>query len=139
MRQDTQLLSEFKLNKPEYVKTSELTNVSNTLKIPVSINEDSIGKPLDTIVSNNIITNIKLNFKNKEINFLDNIKNKTRFLSDKHSNKITIFDSSFKFYKLRDKYHFILAVKVTDSHIEKIRYSLDGVVINRVIDNKTNN
>src|SRR6266576_1725969 len=56
------------------------------------------------------------------------------------SDNITDFDPSFKFYLLKDVNYYILAVKyIEKSSLEKIRYSLDGVVINRVIDRKDNN
>lgn len=54
--------------------------------------------------------------------------------------KITCFDSGFKFYLLKDVIDFVLAVKFIEYYsVEKIRYSLDGVVINHVIDNISNN
>lgn len=47
-----------------------------------------------------------------------------------------MFDSSFKFYfKIDTKSTYILAVRgVDDYNVEKIRYSLDGVVISYIID-----
>ncbi len=51
-----------------------------------------------------------------------------------------MFDSSFKFYLLNDRYDYILAVKCLDQNsIEKLRYTLDGVLINHVIDKIKNN
>jgi hypothetical protein len=57
----------------------------------------------------------------------------------KHVDNITSFDSSFKFYLIRDVNNYVLAVNhINDKCIEKIRYSLNGVVINHVIDSLFN-
>lgn len=44
------------------------------------------------------------------------------------------------FYLLKDKYDYVLAVKIVKpGFIEKIRFSLDGVIINRLTDCVINN
>src|SRR6266704_1699950 len=116
------------------------SNITKVLMYTVSVSEDSLGKPLNIVVENNKILDIILIFNNKRINFLDVIRNKAKFIRAKHSDNITDFDPSFKFYLLKDVNYYILSVKyIEKSSLEKIRYSLDGVVINRVIDRKDNN
>ena len=137
---DVRLFSEFKLNKPIHVSINDFNNTYRKLNIPVSINSDSLGKPLDIQIVNNVITDIVLIYKNKRINFMDVIKDKAKFLAKSHKDNITIFDSNYKFYLIKDIRYFILGVRIIDSFtIEKIRYSLDGVIINRVIDSLNNN
>lgn len=139
-RLDTKLLSVFSLDKSNHISSTDINSTKRKLNIPVSVSEDSLGKPLGIIVENNKIIDIILNFNNKRINFLDVIRNKAKFIRAKHSDNITDFDASFKFYLLKDVNYYILAVKyIEKSSLEKIRYSLDGVVINRVIDIKDNN
>src|SRR6266567_2760366 len=132
-RLDTKLLSVFSLDKSNHISNTDIISTKRKLNLPVSVSEDSLGKPLNIVVENNKILDIILIFNNKRINFLDVIR-------DKHSDNITDFDPSFKFYLLKDVNYYILAVKyIEKSSLEKIRYSLDGVVINRVIDRKDNN
>ena len=59
-QKNKKLLSEFSLEKPFYITRHENLWTENKLSIPVSINQDSIGKPLPTIISNGIITHINL-------------------------------------------------------------------------------
>ena len=88
------------------------------------------------IIDNNKIVNICLIINNNKVNFLDIIKKKGSMLKRaKHVDNIISFDSNFKFYLIRDVNNYVLAVNnINDKSIEKIRYSLNGVVINRVID-----
>jgi hypothetical protein len=54
-----------------------------------------------------------------------------------HVDKISSFDSNYKFYlvKKEQRISFILAVKVIDKQsIDKIMFSLNGVVLNRITD-----
>ena len=137
---DIRLLSEFILNKPKHITINDFNNTYRKLNIPVSINSDSLGKPLDIQIVNNVITDIVLIYKNKRINFMDVIKEKAKFLSKSHKDNINTFDTSYKFYLLKDIRYYILAIKIIDNNtIEKIRYSLDGILINRVIDTIHNN
>lgn len=92
------------------------------------------------MTENGFINTIIITIKGNKVNFIDIIKNKAKFLRLNHNDCITSFDSNFKFYLLKDKSDFVLAVKYVNKYsVEKIRYSLDGVVINRVIDNIDNN
>ncbi|KAF1934493.1 hypothetical protein EJ02DRAFT_493133, partial [Clathrospora elynae] len=72
-------------------------------------------------------------------NFLDIIKSKTKLLRATHKDNIVSFDSGFKLYILKDTVSYVLAVKyIDDSTIEKIRYSINGVILNHIIDSKNN-
>lgn len=140
---DNKLLSEFSLKTPGYVEGFENKALVTTrdLNIPVSVNKDSLGNPLLTESHNGYIVNISVKINNKIVNFLDIIKDKSKFLRKNHKDNITLFHESLNFYLLKDHRNnsYILAVKrVKDNSIEKIRYSLDGVVLNHLIDTINN-
>ncbi len=123
-RLDTKLLSVFSLDKSNHISNTDIISTKRKLNLPVSVSEDSLGKPLNIVVENNKILDIILIFNNKRINFLDVIRNKAKFIRAKHSDNITDFDPSFKFYLLKDVNYYILAVKyIEKSSLEKIRYS----------------
>lgn len=134
-QRDKKLLSEFKLDKPLHVTKSEVITTQKDLNIPVSINESSIGKPLPVKVSNGLITYIFIDIKGKSFNFLDVIKEKAKLIRQGHKDNITSFDQNFKFYLLKDRIDFVLAVNILGPDtIKKIRYSLNGVVLTSVSD-----
>lgn len=140
---DNKLLSEFSLKTPGYVEGFENKALVTTrdLNIPVSVNKDSLGNPLLTESHNGYIVNISVKIKDKIVNFLDIIKDKSKFLRKNHKDNITLFHESFNFYLLKDHRNnsYILAVKrVLDNSIEKIRYSLDGAILNHLIDTINN-
>lgn len=67
------------------------------------------------------------------MNFLDVIKAKAKILRAKHVDNITSLDANLKFYLLKDKRDYVFAVKILDNiSLEKIRYSLQGVVMSHV-------
>lgn len=73
-------------------------------------------------------------------NFIYIIIDKAKILRPNHKDKIIYFDSDWKFYLLKDKFDYILAIKVLNTNsIEKISYSLNGVIINHIIDNVAGN
>lgn len=55
-----------------------------------------------------------------------------------HRANISNFGENWKFYLFRDTYNYILAIRVSESSIEKIRYSLNGNIINHVTDSLKN-
>lgn len=135
---DNKLLSEFSLETPCHISKQENIITTKDLNIPISINKDSLGNKLLVESDNGFITNISYLKKDKIVNFLDIIKGKAKFLRTNHKDNITRFDSDFKFYSLKDSKNidYILAIKILKNNfVEKIRYSLDGVVINHVTDN----
>lgn len=135
------MLSEFSLDpKPLYISKPDYTFTKNSLVIPVSVNKDSLGEPLEVTISNGFISDIRFYNKGARVNFLSLIYAKTKILRNNHPDKITSFDASFKFYSLLDNQRYILAVKKLDgTSIEKIRYSLDGVIISHITDRIVNN
>lgn len=139
-QKDKKLLSEFSLEKPTYISKFENILTQKSLTVPVSVNEDSIGKPLSVDIDNGFITAINLNLNNNQVNFLDLIKDKAKLLRSNHIDNITCFDHNFKFYLLKDKYDYVLAIKtLQDGSIDKIRYSTLGVIISHVTDIVENN
>lgn len=130
---DTKLLSEFMLfYKPRHITKEESMVTNKNLNIPLSIKKDSLGKHLTVEQDNGLITNIILIHNKVIINFLETIRDKAKFLSINHKDNITNFNGDYKFYLLKDKSgDFVLAVRIVNAFsIEKIRYSLNGVVIN---------
>ena len=133
---DNVLLSEFILNKPEHIVEDDYKAVKRNLNIPMSINEASLGKPLLTkLDSENNVTHIFLNIKGKQVNFMDIINDQLGILLHNNPNRVISLHGGYKFYFLKDKIPYVLCVDSTDlSKIEKIRFSLGGVMINRVTD-----
>lgn len=138
---DKKLLSEFKLDDEVVHFTPKQYMITrNLLSIPASVNKDSLGKALDVQITDGTITHIKLNINNNSINFLDVIKSKAKILRVGHKDNISSFDSNFKFYLLKDNKDFVLAIKIiSGKSIQKIRYSLNGIILEHVIDNIVNN
>ena len=139
-----QLLSEFSLLNDnteidvyDFISKSVYKKLDGLSNIPVSVNESSLGKPLviDSDHKGNI-NYIYLNLNNKTTNFLDIIRNKAILLGLKHIDRIISFDNSYKFYLLKDKKsNYLLAIKWLDGiTIDKICYSLHGVIMNHVSD-----
>lgn len=139
-QKDKKLLSEFSLQEPSHIPSSDIISTKENLNIPISINKDSLGQALSVNISNGFITNINLTINGNKFNFLDLINNKAKLLRTNHKDKITSFDENWMFYLLKDKYDYVLAVKILKpGFIEKIRFSLDGVIINRLTDSVINN
>lgn len=67
---------------------------------------------------------------------MDRIKQSAKFLSLKHPDNIINFSSSYKFYHISgDRSSYVIAVcKINDVVINKIRFSLKGIVLNNVTD-----
>lgn len=112
---DVKLLSEFLLDKPNYISITDNTSTRKKLNIPISVSENSMGKPLDVVIVNNYITNISITINNKIVNFLEIIKHRASMLTrSKHKDNITYFDATYKFYLLKDVSDYVLAVKSID-------------------------
>lgn len=139
-QKDKRLLSEFYLEKPSHVTKYDVVNTERDLIIPVSINEKSIGRPLPVNISNGLITHINLYHNDKMVNFLDVIRNNAKLIRTGHKDNIINFDKDFKFYLLKDKIDYVLAVKILAPNIiNKIKYSLNGVILSSVSDIAVNN
>jgi hypothetical protein len=127
------LSSDLLLDKLPYLTKSDILETKRDLNIPVSTN---LGNSLDVVVKDGFIIDIPITINNKKINFIDCIKEKSKVLKIHHKDNITSFDSSFKFYLLKDSSDYVLAIKsITNISIQKIRFSLNGVVVNHIIDN----
>jgi hypothetical protein len=77
------------LDKPNHISISDNINTKKNLNIPISVYENSLGKPLNVVIVNNLITNFPLNIKNKEVNFLNIIKDKAKVIISNHTDNIT--------------------------------------------------
>lgn len=115
-QQNVKLLHEFSydiFSNSDGNSTSYGDSINSDDNLPISIAESSLGDSLVTELDvNNNIYSIKLNVDNRNVNFLDVIKEKSKHLKDNHVNKITHFTSTFKFYYLQDiKYKYVLATR----------------------------
>lgn len=140
-KKDKVLLSEFSCDKDQlkHIDNNLILNTNKLINIPISINEDSLGKPLDVEINNGLITNIKIyidkSFTNASpsridnlnksdlVNFLTIIKEQNVYIRANHKDNINFFDSNYKFYFTRDekKNLFVLVVKVIyNDSIDKI-------------------
>ena len=137
---DVKLLSDFILDKTlgvtKAMTKTEIDRISDTSNIPVSTDESSLGTVLKVTFVDNIITSIYVTMGNESFNFLDRIKAQSKLLPNGHKDKITHFDSSFKFYLtyINTKY-YVLAIKYVDSNkVIKISYFLNGVLDKSITD-----
>lgn len=120
---------------------TEIETISNTSNIPVSTDESSLGTNLKITFVDNLITCIYVTMGNETFNFLDRIKAQSKLLPNGHKDKITHFDSSFKFYLtyINTKY-YVLAIKYVDNNkVIKISYFLNGVVDKSITDTLLSN
>lgn len=107
--------------------------------IPISTNLEEAISPINVEIKNDIIINVPIQVKERIINFLDVVKEQNRFLSLKKSGKDKIIyelDSKWVFYFVEiSKVSYITAHRFdSDTSVTKVRYSLRGVVIQRVVD-----
>lgn len=129
MKLSEKLLSEFRLDDNNGVRPNIINN--EHLNIPISINEDSLKKPLTTECDNEgNLTAILYNNGEEIINLLTLINENAKF-----SRTSLTLDKHYKFYSLTYNISYILAVKIIDSdHIHKIRFTCDGSYISQVHD-----
>lgn len=68
--------------------------------------------------------------------------NKAKIYRSLHKDRITEYNSGFKFYLVRENANYVLGIKMIDENtVEKFKFSLTGVIISHVldhIDNETN-
>jgi predicted RNA-binding protein len=137
-KKDKILLSDISVDRNiTHIEKRVLDTDKKSLNIPVSINQDYLGELLSVEIENNLITNVKVNVNSKEINFMDLINEKSSYIREKHVDNITYFDSSYNFYLTKDeqKKPLNLAIKIIDKQsVDKIRYYLTGIMINRIKD-----
>jgi len=135
---DEVLVSDLKIDSEAKSKLSDYNyNIFKTYtdNIPLSI-DSSIGKTINTVVKNGIITNIPIIFNSESFDLLDRIKYQVKVLKDSHKYP-TGFDASYKFVLINKlNNYYILAYSVNASVVTKICYSLSGVILKRVVDTK---
>ena len=109
------------------------------LTIPISVHRDSLGNRLNKTVKNSKITHIAINIGGDFCNFLDIIKNNAKLIKANHKDNIISFDKGFDFYYFNDRFPYVLAVNmINDFKVEKMKFSLKGVLLEHVIDSKDN-
>lgn len=105
----------------------EASDYNSIASLPFNLSDDYLNYPLLVILDDKgIITNIKLNINNKDINFLDLIKKRNVLNKNIYFNSFT---SDFKFYFVNSKHSYILGIKQIDENLNlKLKYSLSGVL-----------
>lgn len=112
----------------------------NMISMPTSTNEVDLGKPLPVITDNNKIKEVTVSIKGVICNFMVNILEKAKLIRNKHEDNITEFDSSCKFYYIKSSIDYILVIKELGCNkVEKLKYSLSGILISKIIDTIDNN
>nr|YP_008965457.1 hypothetical protein [Rhynchosporium secalis]AHC02414.1 hypothetical protein [Rhynchosporium secalis] len=119
---------------------SIIRSTRSVLTIPSNTDENYLGKALSVIGVKNIVTDIPVIIKGVLINFLDKILEKNNLIRNKHKDIRSSFDMSCKFYYIKSRRDYILIIKVlNDNQIEKLRYSISGVLLSSVVDTTEGN
>lgn len=134
--EDGYTLNSEKVDSPVIEFDNQLTNLD---RIPVTTKLDNVIPSIQTEVKDGLVTNIPVEVKGEVINLLDKIMEQNHFLLLKktgNNNVIHNFDDKWKFSLIEGiKYTNVLATRFDDeSTVTKIRYSLNGLVISRVVD-----
>ena len=126
-----------------YLSSNQIKTTQDTIAIPVITSEDDLGKCLPVILDNNNNNNIKevsVILKDVKCNFLDIIIEKTKYIKNNHNDVITSFDKDYRFYYIKSNKDYILVVKyLGDGMVEILKYSISGVLINRIKDSFVGN
>lgn len=135
---DKMIYSDLLINKDKLanITSTEKKDTLDLIVIPTATNEDGLGKCLPVVLdSNNFIKEVNIIIKDRKSNFLDIIIDKTKYIKKNHTDVITAFDKDYKFYYIKGNIHYILVVKQIDQYkVEKLKYSLSGVLLSRIID-----
>lgn len=76
----------------------KLIKITSTYNVPVYLNKSSLDLSLKVKYIYNMIKYIYVIINNKTFNFLYMIKNQSEFFFSYYTDKISNFDSLFKFY-----------------------------------------
>ena len=123
------------------ITENQKKTIINTISIPSYTNMDDLGIPLFAELDNNSnIKQVNVTIKGINLNFIDLIKEKTKYIRKNHTDQITTFDQSCKFYYIKSKIDYILVVKtLNDNIVEKYKYSTSGILISKIKDVKSEN
>jgi hypothetical protein len=125
-------------NKLTNLSPSTVRTTLDIISIPTTRDENDLGKPLPVVIdynNNNKIKEIKITINGVSYNFLDIMRDKTKYIRANHKDNITDLDMSYKFYYIKSSIDYILGIKeLGDNKVEKLKYSLSGVLLNRIID-----
>jgi hypothetical protein len=110
-------------NKLANMTPTEKKDTLNLLKIPTATNEDGLGKCLPVVLdSNNKIKEVNIIIKGVKYNFIDIIKEKTKYIRKGHIDIITSFYKDYKFYYIKSDIDYILVVKeIDEKKVEKLK------------------
>lgn len=109
------------------------------INTPTYINEEDLGVPLKVLLydKKEFIINVEVIIKGVLCNFIDIINNRLKY--SKKSNIIK-FDKLAKFYYVNTIRPYILMVRVLENNkIQKVKYSLSGLLITNMVDLYDNN
>jgi len=95
-----------------------------------------VGERYNIFIETDVVESVDVNINGVSCNFIDIINSANLLLKAEHKNT-EIFDSSCKFYYVKSVRNYILVVKyIGEFKVEKLKYSLSGVLINKVTDYK---
>lgn len=113
----------------------EKKTVLDSVSIPTANDNKGLGNSLPVVLDNNTVKEVSVVVNNVEYNFLDFIIEKSKYIRNNHMDQIVSFDKYYKFYYIKGNKDYILAVKdLGNSLVDKLQYSTDGVLINRIRD-----
>lgn len=100
------------------VSIGEKKSTLDLVNIPATTNENVLGECLVTSLDdNNNIKTVNVIIKGIKYNFMDIILEKTKFIKNKHIDKITQFDKTCKFYYIKSNIDYILVIKQLGDNI----------------------
>lgn len=136
---DRMIYSDLAIDKDKLhnLPVSEKKAILDLITIPTTIEDDQLGKCLPIVLdTNNNIKQVNVIIKGVEYNFLDIILEKTKYIRSNHTDVVTQFDNTYKFYYIKSNIDYILVIKELGmNRVEKFKYSTSGGLISRIIDN----
>lgn len=123
------------------ISDSDKKATLDVISIPATTDENDLGISLPTIFDNSgYVKQVDIYIKGVKHNFVDIIIEKTKYIRNNHPDAITKFDTTCKFYYIKSNIDYVLVIKTININIvEKFKYSISGILISRVKDEKFDN
>lgn len=135
---DKKVYSDLTIDK-DTIKDSTYTErktVMDLISIPTATHTKDLGNNLPVVLDDNFnIKEVIVVVNDINCNFIDKIREKAKYLKKNHRDQITNFDKDYKFNYIKGNTDYILVVKdLGNGSVEKLKYSLTGVLISRIVD-----
>ena len=117
-------------------KPKDLTTLNKQVKIlPLTTVNTFLGKPLEKIVHEGVVTSIKYNIENKYFGFIEVVNEQNSVLTIKGNSKPIGLNANCNFYICDvTSPNYILITKNINNTILKEAFNLNGVKIDSIID-----